>query len=142
MQWQINSLYPMYRTGIEIEGNLYIIQECFITENMYMPVISMYSRYRFMPLQLSVAEQCFKYPISVCLLLYNDDDFIICDLFVYENFAGIKISRAFFKMPCPTLFYMLQNKLDIIICIKALNMTERWSIDGFDESLLYDCRDI
>ena len=32
---------------------------------------------------------------------------IICDLFVYENFAGIKISRVFFKMPCPTPFYML-----------------------------------
>ena len=67
---------------------------------------------------------------------------IICDLFVYENFAGIKISRVFFKMPCPTLFYMLQDELDRIICIKALNMTERWSIDGFDESFLYDCRNI
>ena len=75
--------------------------------------------------------------------LKMDDTFFFCDLFVDENSAGIKISPVFFfKMPCPTLFYMLYDKLGRIICIKALNITERWNIDGYDESLLYDCRDI
>ena len=48
-----------------------------------------------------VIEMVLNIYIHVCTFIF------ICDLFVYENFAGIKISRVFFKMPCPTLFYTL-----------------------------------
>ena len=43
-------------------------------------------------------------------------------------------------MPCPTLFYMLKDKTDKIIYIKALKRYETLSIDGFNEPMLHDYR--